>query len=82
MYEKVQLRMYGDYLCSCGCGKPLGNPSVFYTEEDVAVGVRTTDDEEGWWWRLFRPSCWKRLGLDNKSLEEIYITYAQPKEVK
>ena len=70
--QKITLRMYGDYNCSCGCNKPLGNPGVTYTENDICIGVGEEDDDEGFGWKMFRPECWERLQLDNKSLDYIY----------
>lgn len=74
-YEKIHIRMYGDYSCSCGCGKPLGNPTVYYTDDDICIAVSEEQDDEGFEWRTFRPECWKRLNLDTFSLEEIYNKY-------
>ena len=71
--EKFRMRTYGDYTCSCGCGAILGYNSVTQIEYDICVGEET--DAEGYNWRMFKPECWYRLKLDEKSLDEIYSTY-------
>lgn len=73
MLTKIKLRMYGNYQCSCGCGKLLGNPSIYYSESDICVGVGLEEDEEGFDWRMFTPECWSKL--ENMFLEDIYDKY-------
>lgn len=80
-YKKIEIRTYGNYLCSCGCGKVMGNPTVYFTEDDICPAVCDVNDDEGWEWRMFRPDCWKKLNLDKKSLEDIYNEYPIAKEV-
>lgn len=46
MIVKFDLVMYGDYKCSCGCGKPLGHPGAFYVTRCKGVGDEY--DEEGY----------------------------------
>lgn len=73
MLEEIRIRMYGNYRCSCGCGKVLGNPSPYYGLKDICYGVGRDDDEDGDEWRMFRPECWSKL--NDMSLEEIYNKY-------
>lgn len=72
MLQEFECRMYGNYTCSCGCGQILGTPGVRYSSEDVCKCVGLISDEEGYYWRTFRPSCWNRLNLDDKPLTYIY----------
>lgn len=73
MLEKLTFTMYGDYLCSCGCGKPLGHPLI--TKCFKCIGVGDVADEYGYEYRMFHPECWSRLKLDDMPLEMIYETY-------
>ena len=68
---KISQVMYGDYLCSCGCGKPLGHPLV--TKCFRCYGVGDDADEEGYEWRMFHPDCW--AGIKDLPAEEIYDKY-------
>lgn len=75
-YTEIECRMYGDYNCSCGCGRPLGNPGMVFPDS-ICHGVSTMDDvEEGYHWRMFTPKCWKRV-KKGKTLQQIYNTYPE-----
>ena len=75
MRHKFSLRMYGDFKCSCGCGKPLGYPSVTQHDESICYGVCDSSDDEGYYWRTFTAECWKRLHLDKLGANVIYEMY-------
>ena len=64
----IMCKMYGDYRCTCGCNKLLGNRFGMY-----CYGVGYADDEEGDTWRMFRPECWEEI----KSMfpDQIYNSY-------
>ena len=72
MLEKIQMRMYATHKCACGCGKPLGTWTVRYSDDDICIGVGDSDDDNGDYYRMFRPSCWSRLKLDDIPLDKIY----------
>ena len=72
--ERFQLRMYGTYLCSCGCGKPLGQNTVFNRDGSVCWCVGEVDDEAGYKLRSFRQECWDN-GISNMSDTDIYAKY-------
>ena len=55
---------YGEYQCSCGCGKKLIGRYAIVSEES---------DEEGYEWRGFDPKCWVEIGLTTDA--EIYAKY-------
>lgn len=65
---KFKNKMYGDYVCACGCNKLLGNQLGTY-----CYGVGYDDDEEGMNWRTFRPECWEKISM--MSPEDIYNSY-------
>lgn len=59
--EVIKNRDYGNYRCSCGCGKILGNPEPAITDNSYAYGIADVTDDEGYAWRMFTPECWKRV---------------------
>lgn len=65
---KIKNRMYGDYFCSCGCNKLLGDAYGIH-----CYGVGYVDDDEGYEWRMFRPECWEKI--KSLPLEQIYNKY-------
>lgn len=50
--ERFSQRMYGEYLCSCGCGEALIGK---------CYGVGEGSDDEGYRWRMFTEKCWERV---------------------
>lgn len=82
MLQRFRMRMYGDYTCSCGCGKVLGTNSVFSRSHDEVVAVCVGDeaDDEGRDLRCFRPSCFK--GIEMLGDEAIYASYPAAPMVK
>lgn len=64
----IKNKMYGDYVCACGCNKILGTQLGTY-----CYGIGYADDEEGMDWRLFHPECWKKIAT--MSPEDIYNKY-------
>ena len=64
----IKNKMYGDYVCACGCNKILGTQLGTY-----CYGVGYADDEEGMAWRMFHPECWKKIA--KMSPEDIYNNY-------
>lgn len=50
--ERFSQRMYGEYLCSCGCGEALIGK---------CYGVGEGSDDEGYRWRCFTEKCWERV---------------------
>jgi len=75
----TKYRMYGTHSCSCGCGMPLGNSSVYYSDDDICIGVTDTDDVDGLNDRMFTPHCFNRLKLNELQPEQIYEMYSVPK---
>lgn len=75
--EEIQLRMYGDYECSCGCHRRLGRPTngTDGLPMDISYGVGRADDEEGFDWRMFTERCWNLIQRSGQTLEEIYENY-------
>lgn len=57
--EIIRNREYGNYSCSCGCGKVLGNPNPDMIE--YSIGVAKVADDEGYAWRMFNDDCWERV---------------------
>ena len=74
--EQIRLVMYGDYLCSCGCGEMLGRPTNGVDGDPVeySYGVGEADDEEGYNWRMFTEECWNRVSSE-MSDQEIYDSF-------
>lgn len=74
--EEIVTRMFGDYQCSCGCGKPLGRPTngVDNKPIELSYGVGEVEDEEGFEWRMFTEECWERLRKTH-SLETLYKNF-------
>ena len=64
----IKNKMYGDYFCSCGCNKLLGD--AYGTH---CYGVGYADDDEGYEWRMFRSECWEKI--KSLPLEQIYNKY-------
>lgn len=64
--ERFSQRMYGDYTCSCGCGKSLVGK---------CYGVGEESDDEGYRWRCFTADCWERVS--KKTDAEIWLTYRE-----
>lgn len=64
----IKNKMYGDYICACGCNKLLGNQLGTY-----CYGVGYADDEEGMNWRMFHPECWEKIATIPP--EDIYNNY-------
>ena len=64
----IKNKMYGDYVCACGCNKILGTQLGTY-----CYGIGYADDEEGMDWRMFHPECWEKIAT--MSLEDIYNNY-------
>ena len=62
---EIKQRMYGDYLCSCGCMTLLSG---------TCYGVGDEEDINGYDWRMFTEQCWQRISASS-SLEEIYDEY-------
>lgn len=60
---KIAQKMYGDYKCSCGCGKVLTG---------MCYGVGDEEDINGYDWRMFTEECWKGMTM---FLDEIYENY-------
>lgn len=75
--EEKQLRMYGDYECSCGCGELLGRATngTDGLPIDISYGVGRVDDEDGFDWRMFTEHCWKLIRRSGMTLPEIYESY-------
>ena len=73
---RIEQKMYGDYMCSCGRGKPLGNPVIFKNLEKC-YGVGDKADEEGYEWRMFTKECWES-GIKEHSNEYIFENYPVP----
>lgn len=72
---QIEQKMYGDYLCSCGCGQPLGHWSILHHDGLRCIGVGDESDEEGYEWRMFRRQCWDRLNLGYMKPEDVYDKY-------
>ena len=64
----IKNKMYGDYVCACGCNKILGTQLG-----TSCYGIGYADDEEGMAWRMFHPECWKKIA--KMSPEDIYNNY-------
>lgn len=84
--EVIKNRMYGDYRCSCGCGKILGNPEPIITDNSYAYGIAEVTDDEGYAWRMFTLECWKRISSQydinsQHDLSLIYHSYPASEEV-
>lgn len=93
--EVIKNREYGNYRCSCGCGKILGNPGVYITDNSYAYGIAEVTDDEGYAWRMFTPECWERIckewdlevqadmsSFDYKyTLNKMYNAYSASEEV-
>ena len=60
---KIAQKMYGDYKCSCGCGKVLTG---------MCYGVGDEEDINGYDWRMFTEQCWQGMTM---FLDEIYENY-------
>lgn len=67
MLIRFKQKMYGDYTCSCGCGKQL---------DGICYGVGQEEDEEGFDWRMFTKECWDST-ISNYSKEYIYNNYKE-----
>lgn len=81
--EEKELRMLGDYQCSCGCGTPLGRPEngLDGKPADISYGVGLVTDEEGFDWRMFTKKHFEEL-LETMSLEDIYFNYPPCSEIQ
>lgn len=64
--ERFSQRMYGEYLCSCGCGEALIGK---------CYGVGEGSDDEGYRWRCFTEKCWERVSKMTDT--EIWLTYRE-----
>ena len=73
--EVIKNRAYGNYRCSCGCGKILGVSSGSVAM--YAYGVAEVTDDEGYAWRMFTPKCWERISsqYDIKSQDDLNLIY-------
>lgn len=65
---QIKNKMYGDYICACGCNKLLGSQLGTY-----CYGIGYADDEEGMNWRMFHPECWEKIAA--MTPEDIYNDY-------
>ena len=74
--EQIRSVMYGNYLCACGCGSPLGRPAngVDGKPVEYSYGVGEVSDDEGYNWRMFTEKCWNRVSSD-MSDQEIYDSF-------
>ena len=65
--EYGTMTMYGDFKCSCGCQNPL---------EGLTHIVGDVSDDEGYYWRSFRPECWDKItNKYGKDLDTIYDNF-------
>lgn len=81
--DDFDLIMYGDYKCSCGCGKLLGRPTngTDGKPKEYSHCVGRVDDEEGFEWRCFTQDCWNILKRQGLPLDVIYDTYPPASEM-
>lgn len=84
--ETFTNRVYGEYKCSCGCGKILNC---------YANCIGAVDDINGDSWRMFSPECWERICKEwdleeqsrcestfQESLNHVYNSYSVSEGVK
>ena len=77
MLQKFEQRMFGDYCCSCGCGKPLGHLKNGLDGKPIEYTICIGDldnDVNGYRWRSFTKECFEQVSK-GRSLEAIYSSY-------
>ena len=90
MINIFEMRQYGNFKCSCGCGQVLGRATNGTDMETIEHTICIADDrdDEGLEWRCFKPECFGRAfaafceyGKPMKTVEKLYRLFPAAEEV-